>query len=60
MAPEDLKDLGAMEIYPLDRSRLTYWEAGVEDILEAFEEVRNKGVKEGSRSLGAAEQKNGR
>ena len=60
MAPRDLKYLGDEDIFPLDRSRLPYWEAGVEDILEAFEEVRNKGVKEGSRSLGAAEQKNGR
>ena len=59
MAPQPLKYLGAKEIYPLDRSRPTYWDAGVDEILDAFEEVRNKGVKGGSGSLGAAETKSG-
>eukprot|EP01045_Picozoa_sp_COSAG04_P055687 COSAG04_NODE_25582_length_305_cov_1.485437_1_plen_59_part_00 len=33
LAPEDLKDLGTVDFIHLDRSRPSYWQAGIDDIL---------------------------
>ena len=36
-APADLKDLGNTDFIHLDRSRISYWKAGVKDVCEAIE-----------------------
>ena len=38
-APDDLKDLGRTDFIHLDRSRITYWEAGVKEVHQAIEEL---------------------
>ena len=39
MAPDDLMDLGDTDFVHLDRTRARYWEAGVDEVLGAFEKL---------------------
>ena len=39
MAPDDLKDLGNTDFIHLDRTRARYWEAGVDEVLDAFRKM---------------------
>ena len=38
-APDDLKDLGATDFIHLDRSRIAYWEAGINEVRRAIEKL---------------------
>ena len=39
LAPADLKDLGKVDFIHLDRSRTSYWNAGIDDVLDSVDRL---------------------